>query len=407
MRLMERSSAILDRHSTEADATSMLRPTLLIVGAFPPPNSEIVGGVLTACRSLLQSTFPDHFDLILVDSTQRSNPPPGLLKRALVALKRSAGYLRLLLAKRPDGVLLFCSSGGSLAEKGAMAWLARILCVPTLIFPRAGKLMDDAARSTLHRLWTRALLRGATHFLCQGPRWRRFAVEVIGFSPQRTQIVPNWTADAELLKIGRRRLSEDPASTSRLLFLGWLEEAKGIFQLLDACERLAKDHMFQLTVAGRGSAEATARERVEGSSISDRVEFAGWVERGGLATLLARCDILVLPSWSEGLPNAVIEAHAAGVAAIASDVGSVPDVIQHAKTGLLVPAKDVGALEVAIRTLLTDPELRRRLAVNGHRLAARYFSADAAVPTLSAFVMDAVLSGKGNTRRTPRSVAGR
>ncbi len=71
------------------------KPKILIVGAFPPPESKIFGGIVTSCKVLLASSLPDKADLTLIDSTQISNPPPGLRVRLWLAMKRVMTFIRL------------------------------------------------------------------------------------------------------------------------------------------------------------------------------------------------------------------------------------------------------------------------------------------------------------------------
>jgi len=361
----------------------MKRLKVLVVGAFPRPGSPIFGGVVTTCRALLDSSFPDRFDLSLVDSTQVANPAPGLLTRSFLSLRRLLRFLCTLLRFRPDAVLLFASVGLSLLEKGVMARLASLIDARTLIFPRSGLILDQAASSSLHRRWIRWALSGADLFLCQGEAWQRFAVGTVGFPVDRAPLIPNWTASNALLAVGRSRLPGVSASPLRLLFLGWLEDHKGVFELLEACRVLAGGHAFELTVAGRGNAEDDARSFVEREGLAERVAFAGWVRGAELEALLAGSDVLVLPSWSEGFPNAMIEAMAAGLAVVVSAVGNVPDVVTDGREALLVPPKDPVALAGALERVIDDADLRRGLAMRGHAFAAERYAVEPGVERLS------------------------
>lgn len=358
-------------------------PKVMIVGGFPSSTSKIFGGIVTSCKLLLDSSLKEHFSLVLIDTTQVSNPPPKLLVRLRLAISRFFYFVKQVWIVRPQAVLLFTSKGASLAEKGTMAWVARFLGVPSLIFPRGGGLMVDAKRNKWQSFWIRSALRGADFFLCQGPAWQRFASEEIGFAPDRVILVPNWTASSDLLKIGHDRVPKDSRNDLRLLFVGWLEKEKGIFDLLEACAHLARPQKFRLTIAGRGKAEDEARKYVLEHGLSETVDFAGWVEGGALLNLYQESDVFVLPSWSEGLPNAMIESMAAGLAVIVSSVGNIPDVIRDEQEALLVPAKDVNALTSAIQRVITSSELRCDLSKRGHDFAAANYAVEPAVQRLS------------------------
>ena len=369
-----------------------MKPKLLIVGAFPPKDTKIFGGVITTCQTLLDSDFPSQFDLLLIDSTQISNPPPAVAIRLFLAIRRFFSYLVILLFQYPDAVLLFASPGTSLLEKGVMAWIARAKRIPVLLFPRGGKLIDLVHRSPFQKLWVKITMRGATHILCQGSAWQRFAIDVLGFKESHTPIIHNWSATSELLQIGSQRTSSSPSLTLHMLFLGWLEEEKGVFELLEACRELAHHHAFELTIAGRGHAEQRARDFVSNNGLENHVHFVGWVQGAEKKALLETADILVLPSWAEGFPNAIIEAMAARVAVIVTAVGNVPDLLRSREEALIVPPKDSTALRVAIEELLIHSDLRWQLAEKGHLFARETFSVETGVTRLTEFIKEAISS---------------
>ena len=371
-----------------------MKKKLMVVGAFPRPGVQIYGGVVTSCRTLLDSSFSDHYEFVLIDSTQISNPPPSIAVRCIFAFKRTVRFVTTLLRERPDAVLLFTSGGSSLLEKGAMSWLVRMRRVPVFLFPRAAALIQKVQGSFFQRVWVVAVMRGATHILCQGPAWQRFAIDVLGYSQSTAPIIQNWTATKNLLTIGGARNLESERGVPRLLFLGWLERAKGCFELLEACLLLSKRYEFRLTIAGRGYAENEARDFVFTHGLEDIIEFAGWVQGDVKDGLLAKSDILVLPSWAEGFPNVIVEAMAAKLAVIVTTVGNVPGLIVDREQAFLVPPKDHMALASAIEELLLNPELRIELADRGYDFARNNFSVDQAVVKLIK-VIDTAITERG------------
>lgn len=252
--------------------------------------------------------------------------------------------------------------------------------------------MDAVRVSPLHKLLVLAAMYGATKILCQGPAWQRFATETLGFSCSDTPIVQNWSATNRLLEIGANRIAS--VELPSLLFLGWLEKEKGIFELLESCRELSRRYQFRLLVAGRGRAEVQARAYVATNNLEDRVDFVGWVYGDDKEALLKRADILVLPSWVEGFPNAIIEAMAAKVAVVVTAVGNVPDLITDRKEALLVRPKDSQCLEHAVEVLLESPAFRNELAERGHDFARENFSVEKGIAKLISVIKEAI-EGKG------------
>ena len=384
------------KENTSVDHRYLKKYKVLIVGGFPPKESKIIGGIVSSCQALMKSSFPHYYNLILIDSTQISNPAPSIAVRSLFALRRFFYFLKKLFLEKPDVVVLFASMGSSVLEKGAMAWIARLRYIPVLLFPRHAGLINGVHESFFQRLFMSIAMRGATHFLCQGPTWQRFAVDIIGFPKSKSPVILNWTAKPNLLSIGKSRSIALESEKNNLLFLGWLEKEKGIFELLEACLSLSKRHDFKMVIAGKGHAENQARLFVQSHALQDVIEFAGWVQEKSKDMVLANADVLILPSWHEGFPNAIIEAMAAKLAVIISRVGNVPDLIEDRNQALLIPPKDPVALEQAIELLLTDKKLLKELAERGHVFSCDNFSVEQGVAKLITAIDGAIAEYRAN-----------
>ena len=161
-------------------------------------------------------------------------------------------------------------------------------------------------------------------------------------------------------KAEARALLDLPAHGIIALYVGRLEKQKGISELFEAFVALNQDNRptVHVVVVGEGSYEGELRASVaalNGAARRARFVFAGEHPLETVARYLAACDLLVLPSWGEGTPNAVLEALACGRPVVASRVGGIPDVVLDGRNGLLVPPRDVGALVDAIRNALQRP----------------------------------------------------
>jgi glycosyltransferase involved in cell wall biosynthesis len=175
---------------------------------------------------------------------------------------------------------------------------------------------------------------------------------------------------------GNRARREGPV---RLLFCGRLIERKGIDVLLRAMVDLRRHYAVHLTITGEGNMKPAWEKLCEELELQAQVKFAGFVSTIELARLYHDCDIYVHPAVhdrngdTEGLGVVLIEALANAKPVVASEVGGIVDVIQHNRTGLLVPEKQPGELARAIGTLIEDPRLARRLGKEGHRFAVWHF----------------------------------
>lgn len=159
-----------------------------------------------------------------------------------------------------------------------------------------------------------------------------------------------------------------PAETPLLLCAGRLVYKKGFAVAVDAFARIAGAHpAARLVIAGDGPLENDLRAQAARLGIGDRVIFAGRVDRTRHPLLVGACNLYLLPSVHDhrgnvdGLPNALLDALAAGCAVIASDVAGVGLAVRDGETGVLVPEQQADALAAAITALLNDPARRARL----------------------------------------------
>ena len=198
---------------------------------------------------------------------------------------------------------------------------------------------------------------------------------VLGAPPARTRTVP-YGVDSSFFSPGtaegaiRARLGLRPEAVFVLAF-GRMVAKKGFADLVDAAARVAG---IQVVIAGSGdlrdALEARTRER------GAPVLFPGALNRGSIAAALAAADVVVVPSIVDeagnvdGLPNALLEALAAGRPLIATRVGGIPDVVEDGVNGILVGEKDPAGLAAALERLVREPETRARLGAEARRRAA-------------------------------------
>ena len=161
------------------------------------------------------------------------------------------------------------------------------------------------------------------------------------------------------------------------LFVGLLVPVKGLDLLFDALQRLA-DLSLTCVLVGDGPLREHLDDRVQTEGMEGRVQFVGRRLAREIPCWMTAANLLVLPSLSEGRPNVVLEAQACGLPVVATAVGGTPELIEDGVNGLLVAPGDVGTLAVALRRVVTDCDLRRRLGCAAReRIVRGGFSWDA------------------------------
>jgi glycosyltransferase involved in cell wall biosynthesis len=163
----------------------------------------------------------------------------------------------------------------------------------------------------------------------------------------------------------------DIEGRARVVFLGRVVRAKGVETLVEAAARL-RTRDVEVLLVGDGPDRSRVERLARRLGVADRVRVTGFVPHDRVPAVLASTDLLVLPSLYEELGAVLVEALHAGVPAIASRVGGIPEVVEDGVTGLLVPPNDPRALAAAIDAVLEDAGFARRLAANAKRKAVDY-----------------------------------
>ena len=242
-----------------------------------------------------------------------------------------------------------------------IAWLAR---VPVIV---------SSQRDMSHWSWYSPLRRKLLRRIQGLSRWlianscaiRDDLVQRDKFAPEKILVIHNGIDTG-------RFAPEAPAATEQLAGIAQGDRlivmvanmhirVKGHDDLIEAAQRVCHEHSeARFLLIGDGELREAFARKVRDLGLERSILFLG--HQTNVPALLRRCEIGVLASRAEGLPNAVLEYMASGLATVATAVGGVPEIIRHETDGLLVPARDPDALGKAILRLLNDQPLRRRLA---------------------------------------------
>ncbi|HEY3821371.1 MAG TPA: glycosyltransferase family 4 protein [Polyangiaceae bacterium] len=354
---------------------------VVFVGAFKQTAKDgAVGGSLYAARSLVTSGLAERVRWMLVDTTGRSVPPPSIPVRAFFAVRRSVRFALTVGRPSADVALIFSGSHLGFLEKGVMALFSRAMGKAVVFCPRAGTMRDAVEKSGLQRWYVRFVLSRCDVVVCQGETWRTFYKQLTNLPYERLVSIPNWISLPDYSTIGRGRGSRGPVV---FLYMGWIERSKGVLDLIQAVHRRRSDLGDALVVIhGRGSALNEAQSLAKELGLENRIRFGGWVLGEQKRAALGESDVLVLPSYREGMPNALLEGMAAGMAVIATRVGGIPDVVDDGTSGLLVEPADVEALGEALVRLAQNQGERERMAMAARETIARHHDLEKAWPQM-------------------------
>jgi glycosyltransferase involved in cell wall biosynthesis len=320
------------------------------------PHLEDQGGVATVNRNYLAAgLFRRQNDLrIRFFASTRDG---AVTFRALYGAWR---FVRFALRPWgfPDIVHLHTSWRGSSIRKLLYAWIARQRGAKVVFHIHPSRFFEFVDKQ---RIWfRRAIYAGLQHadvILVLTPEMKSLTedrVPNVNVRVLRNPVDPNTFSPSH----------EVVRDAAHVVFVGRFAREKGLFDLLEAVQQLrAQGVAVELTLAG-GKDEPQVRATLERLRLLEGISIRGWLDRSGVVELLRHCTVLVLPSYTEGLPMVLMEALMCGTPVISCPVGGIPSLVEHGRNGLLVPAGDIAALATAIARLVSSPQFCRTISTN-------------------------------------------
>jgi glycosyltransferase involved in cell wall biosynthesis len=292
------------------------------------------------------------------------------IAKAFIALRAFITVAGLML-RRPHAVLhVHAASRASFWRKSIFMVMALAARWPIVFHLHGGGFarFHDKECNALQRSIVRFFLDRASAILVVSERWQAWMA--LATRNPNVMCVPNAVALPTRSSAARE--------AGLIAFVGRLEAAKGVYDLLDALADLRGRPELRLICAGDGDM-ARVRSRAAELKLGARVKLAGWLGHEGRDRLLATASLFVLPSHAEGVPVSLLEAMAAGCPVIATAVGGIPDVVRHGVNGLLVTPGEPAALAGAIARLLDDRALAVRLGAAARDTIARHHTLERAL----------------------------
>ncbi|NHV98521.1 MAG: glycosyltransferase family 4 protein [Thaumarchaeota archaeon] len=163
-------------------------------------------------------------------------------------------------------------------------------------------------------------------------------------------------------------------------YIGRLSAEKGVLNFIEAIPLVLKkkaDTYF--IICGQGNLAREAGKIIEAKGLEANVKLTGWIPHEDVPRYLNELKLLVLPSFTEGLPNILLEAMACGTPVLATPVGAIPDIIKDSETGFLLKSNDPKQIAERIVELLNRPELLEMVGINAYNYIKKNFSYEKAL----------------------------
>jgi glycosyltransferase involved in cell wall biosynthesis len=274
---------------------------------------------------------------------------------------------------------------------------ARLAGVPAIVSSRRDLAHFEWYQGK-RRVWLRRMQNLSGAVLANATPIRDALIAEDGFAPEKLRVIHNGV-DIERFHTGqdgRDQLFPGVGDSKLIVLVGNMHsDVKGHPWLIASAPAVIREFpSTRFVLVGDGEQRAGFEQRVAALGLEQSFLFLG--RRADIPDILACCDIGVLPSRAEGLPNAVLEYMAAGLPTIVSRVGGSAELVEDGVTGLLVPPEDSPALSAALLKLLHDPGLARQMAQSGHEFTIRNFSFERLVREVDALYTELLQRGKEN-----------
>lgn len=329
---------------------------------------HIATGLGPACKEIADLGFQHH---LLPISRSGHNP--------LFELGTLLGLYRLIRKIKPDLVHLVTIKpvlyGGLIARlAGVPAMVAAISGLGTVFIDR--KQNQFWMRCGIEWLYRVALGHSNAKVIFQNLDDRAALIDMSGVSQDKTAVIRG-----SGVSLATYSMQPEPEGVPVVTFAARLLEDKGVREFVAAARVLRQRGIVaRFWLAGSldpGNLTSITQKELSRWSKDGFVEILGY--RSDIPNLFANSNIIVLPSYREGLPKALVEAAACGRAVVTTDVPGCRDAIEPESTGLLVPVRDASALADAIQFLIENPDRRKQMGVSGRALAEREFAIEKVV----------------------------
>lgn len=348
----------------------MLRNKILMVGPLPPT----VGGITTCMLNILTSDLSKEYEFIPFTT---SRPTERLVKdfydytlifhmglkcliRAALTTLHHIIVFPISLAKRnPKIVHIHTTDYLPFWESSIYIFLSKMFHRKIVLHIHAtsfDKFYENG--NSLLKYLTRETLNIADKIIVLSSRSKSFFAKLV--PEYKLAVIPNAVKGAIFCNELKRHIK---SNVVKVLFIGGTEaKRKGVYDVLRAIPVVAEKHRSNILFAFVGECDVEKLRTIcKEENVSNYVEILGYLETEEKRKIISLSDIYILPSYSEGLPIAMLEAMAAGLPIISTPVGSIPEVIEEGVNGYLIKPGDYHELAEKILVLAEDKQLRQMM----------------------------------------------
>ena len=346
---------------------------VLLVGKGAPDR----GGIPTFLEDLRTGPLAEEHEVTFLNVAHHRTPQGG--EPTIANLARTVkDAVRVWRAARDHDVVHINSAlapAVTVARAGLLALAGRARGCGVIVHAHGGNI-ETWLVGRRNRALMRAAMRPADRVVAVWTGGERALADAVG--RDRVLLIDNGV-DAD-----RFEPPQPSSGPPRILYVGLLTARKGVLDLLEASKILRAEGVdHELLLLGGTPDEGPAAAEPVVAAAHGQATLLGTRPPAEMPAAYAAADAFCLPSWWEAMPLSVLEAMAASLPVVATDVGDVGRLVSDGETGYVVAVRSPGAIADALRKLLVDPDLRRRVGEAGRRRAQEHFSASVTARAVS------------------------
>ncbi len=332
------------------------------------PDRLVKGGIASVVNGYREHDFSGKCEVSYIESYRNGSKWEKLAK----ALKGYLLFFREMILNKPDIVHIHSSFGPSFYRKMPFIYMACFRGVPVINHIHGAEFetfylkASDRKKRRIRKVYGKC-----TMLIALSEEWKRNLESVV--SPEKITVIENYCKIPDLSGTEKKK---------QILFLGEIGKRKGCYDIPEIYGRvLEKGERLPLIMAGDGEL-AEVKKLFEDRDLLESVSFPGWVRGADKDKCLKESGIFLFPSYYEGMPMAVLEAMAYGMAIVTTRVGGIPHLLEDGGSGYLCEPGDIEGLSKRLLELSKDGDKRRKMGERARQKAIADYSMESHIKKL-------------------------
>ncbi len=331
---------------------TIFNSVLSIGPEFPP----VTGGIAQVCSTYKEFIFPSF-------SYLANSCEGGRIRKLWRSVVTVFKFPFMLVAHKEYSIIhIHTASYNSFCRSAVFAFIARLFGRIVVLHIHGGCFKEFASSRIAY---VKKVLGWCDAIIALSGFWKAYF--------ENTFAIENVFVLNNPVPVPSIERSADVARVTSFVFLGAINERKGVFNIVKMCfnHKSQLKGKVKIIIAGSGDS-ARLLDMINTFGVSDIIEYVGWAEEEKKRSLLNQADVFLLPSYAEGVPISILEAESYGLPIISTDVGGIPSIV-NPSNGILIKPGDEAALYEAVEKLASDKHLRTSLGRASSDIVSNYY----------------------------------